>query len=64
MKKMPNIGDLVEIKNLLYFPDCWGNYSGYGTILRTYPKVKKVDVSFINMFNKFHKSAIHISQII
>jgi hypothetical protein len=57
-------GQMVEIKNLLYFGDAWNNFNGYGTILRIYPKVNKIDVSFINNFNKCHKYGVDITDII
>lgn len=51
MKEMKyKLGQIVEIKDLLYWGDAWDNFNGYGTIIKLYPKVKKANIFFINSY--------------
>ena len=57
-------GQLVEIKDLLYFGDAWDNKDGYATITKVYPRANMIDVTFINNFTKYSKCGVHIEDII
>lgn len=52
LNKMIQVGDLVLVKDMGYFPDAWGNTDLWGTVKKIYPS-GHMRIQFNTLFEGF-----------